>query len=64
MSNVTNIVDERMKRFATKINGETIREQVRHNIALEDCLRYFVYCAEHRIAPDSEQIEAAKELIA
>lgn len=63
MSNVVELADERMKQFAKRINGETIREQLMHNIRLEDELRYFVYCIEHGIPVDNDRIEAAKELI-
>ena len=63
MSNVVELADERMKQFAKRINGETIREQLVHIISMEDELRYFVYCIEHGIPVDIGRVEAAKELI-
>lgn len=63
MNNVVHFPDAQLKKLAQTVNAETVRNQARHIIAVEDALRHLVYCVEHGIAVDSERVEAAKRLI-
>lgn len=62
MSAVGDIEAARLERWQRQVNGETVRNQARIIIDLEDCLRHLVYCIQHGAVINESDIERAKRL--